>query len=189
MSSSLYGGRGSTGRGQMGGSTGGDKIPSGYRQGQMQQFTPDQMRLFKRLFGMIGPNSYLSQLAEGDEGLFEEMEAPALRQFGQMQSATASRFSGNQPGEMSGRRGSGFFNTQGGQAQEFAEKLQGQRQGLQRQAQQDLFNMSQELLGQRPQEKFLVEKQQKQNPWAQIAGQFAGAIPGAAVKFFTGGLG
>lgn len=180
MSSSLYGGRGSTGRSLMGGNTGGDIIPKGYQQGQIQQFTPQQMKLFQRLFQMIGPNSFLAQLGEGNEELFDEIEAPALRQFGQLQGATASRFSGNQPGEISGRRGSGFQNAIGGQQQEFAERLQGQRQGLQRQAQQDLFSMAQQLLGNRPQEKFLVEKQQKTNPWSQIAGSFASAIPYAA---------
>ncbi len=67
----------------MTGSTGygGSKIPKGYEQGSMQQFTPEQMNLFKSLFGQVGPDSFTSRLAGGDQSMFEQMEAPAMRQF------------------------------------------------------------------------------------------------------------
>ena len=173
---------GPTGRSSMGRRTG-DNIPKGYAQGQLQQFTPEQMNLFKHAFSFVGPNSYLSKLAGGDQSTFDEMEAPALRQFGQAQGALASRFSGASQGELSGRRGSAFQNASGGLASEFTQDLASRRQELQRQAIMDLMGLSESLLGQRPQEKFLVQKQKKQNPWADIAGKFAGAIPGALASF------
>jgi len=156
--SSLYGGMPSTGQSLQGNMTMGNKIPKGYEMGKIQQFTPEQMKLFQSLFGQLGPDSYLGKLAAGDEGIFQDIEAPALRQFGQAQGQIASRFSGVNPGEMSGRRGSGFMNTQSGLTGSFLEGLQSQRQGLQRNAINDLFNMSNKLLEQRPQEKFLAEK-------------------------------
>jgi hypothetical protein len=47
----------------------------------MQQFTPEQMQLFQQLFGHLGPDSFLGQLASGSEEGFAEMEAPAWRDF------------------------------------------------------------------------------------------------------------
>ncbi len=164
--------------------TTGNKIPKGYRQGQIQQFDEKQMGLYDRAHEQLGPDSYLSRLAGGDQSMFDEIEAPALRQFNELQGGIASRFSGQ---GMGGRRSSGFQNTMSAASQDFAGQLQAQRQSLQQKAIQDLMGMSNQLMGQRPYEQFMVEKQQKQNPWADIAGKFAGAIPGAAVGFLTGG--
>lgn len=179
-----YGGmRDNTGSMARGGSTG-DIIPKGYRKGQLQQFTPEQMQLFQQLFGHVGPDSYLSRLAGGDQSLFDEMEAPAHRDFQGALGQLASRFSGMGTG---GRHGSGFQNTATAAASNFAQDLQANRQNLQRQAINDLMGLSNQLLGQRPYDQFLVEKQQKPNYWAQIAGKFAGAIPGAVAGSLSGG--
>ena len=86
---------------------GGNKIPKGYEQGTLQQFTPEQMNLFKSMFGQVGPDSFLGKLAGGDQSMFEQMEAPAMRQFQGLQGQLASRFSGM---GMGSRRGSGFQN-------------------------------------------------------------------------------
>ena len=134
----------------MGGATGmqsgagisGTKVPKGYQQGQLQQFTPDQMQLFQQMFGQLGPESFLGKLA--------------LRQFSELQGGLASRFSGMGSGA---RRSSGFQNTMSSAAGNFAEQLQSQRMGLQQQAIRDLMGMSGQLLGQRPYEQMLVEKQ------------------------------
>lgn len=133
----------------------GDSIPKGYKKGSIQQFTPEQMELFQSLFGHAGPNSFLSKLAGGDEAAFGQIEAPAMRQFQGLQGQLASRFSGM---GMGGRRSSGFQNTATNAASEFAQNLQSQRTGLQRQALLDLFGISESLLGQRPRENFLTEK-------------------------------
>ena len=149
---------------------------TGYKQAQMQNFTPEQMSLFQNLFSNVGPDSYLSKLASGDEGTFNQMEAPALRQFGAFQGNLANRFSGQ---GMGGRRSSSFQNAATSANQNFAEQLQSQRMGLQRQALQDLMGMSEGLLNQRPYENYLLEK--KEPFWKQLlsgAAGFGGQLAG-----------
>jgi len=168
--SSLYGSMGS-----------GNKIPKGYQMGSMQNFSPEQMNLFRSLFSQVGPDSYLSKLAGGDEDIFNQIEAPAMRQFSSLQGNLASRFSGMGSGA---RRSSGFQNTANQAASDFAQDLQSRRQGLQQQALRDLMSMSGELLGQKPYENFLYEKEQPF--WQKILG---GALPlaGAGLGGLFGG--
>lgn len=167
----------------MGGSRGGgpqDRIPKGYRAGQLHQFTPEQDQLFAEANKQAGPDSYLAKLAGGDPSMFEQMEAPAMRQFAQMQGQTASRFSGM--GGTGSRKSSGFQNYMGQQSSDFAQDLAGRRQQLQRQAIMDLSNMRNQLMGQRPDERFMIEKQQKQGiNWGGLAGGAVGAIGGFAL--------
>lgn len=163
-----------------------EKIPSGFKKGTLQQFTPEQMELFQQLFGHLGPDSFLSKLAGGDQGMFDEIEAPALRQFSELQGNLASRFSGM--GGLGARRSSGFKNTLNSAASNFAQQLQSQRQGLQQQALQDLMGMSNQLLGQRPQENFLVQKQQKPG-FGGMLGNLAGSLAGSALGGFGSKLG
>lgn len=166
---------GSMGMGQ------GNKIPKGYQQGQMQQFTPEQLGLFQQLFSHVGPESYLSKLSGGDQNTFNQIEAPAMQQFNALQGNLASRFSGV---GMGARRSSGFKNTMNQSAQDFASQLQSQRQSLQQQALQDLMGMSNSLLGQRPYEQFLTEKPQKQSSgWGGLGGAALGGVGG----FLLGG--
>jgi len=134
----------------------GNKIPKGYTTGQMQQFTPEQMQLFQSMFGQLGPDSFLGKLAGGDESQFAQMEAPAMRQFGELQAGLGSKFSGMGTGA---RRSSGFQNTMNQATSDFASQLQSQRMGLQQQAIKDLMGMSGQLLQQRPYEQFMTEKQ------------------------------
>jgi len=142
----------------------GDVVPKGYQMGQMQQFNPEQMDLFRQLFSYLTPEGDVGRMARGDESYFEQLEKPAMRQLGQMQSQLASRFSGM--GSFGGRRSSAHDTGQGALSQEFAEKLASQRMGLQRQALQDLFGLSQSLFGQKPTEKFVTEEQKPF--WQQI---------------------
>lgn len=162
----------------------GNVISKGYREGRIQQFSPEQMQLFQQLFGQVGPQSFLSKLAGGDQSQFEQMEAPALRQFQGLQGNIASRFSsgGGGEGAMSSRRSSGFKNYLGQQTADFAQQLQSNRMGLQQQAINDLMGLSGSLLGQRPYNQFLVEKQQK-GGWGGPIGAGLGAVGG----FFAGG--
>lgn len=160
----------------------GNKIPKGYSQGRIQQFDPQQMELYKQLFGNLGPESYTSRLAGGDEDIFNQIEQPALKQFGALQGGLASKFSGMGQG---GRRSSGFQNTMNQASSDFASGLQSQRQGLQRQALQDLMSFSNQLLNQRPQENFLTKKDQSSSGW----GGLLGAGIGGAGGFLLGGPG
>lgn len=165
----------------------GEKIPSGYKSGRLQQFTPEQMSLFQQMFGQVSPDSYLSQLAGGDEEAFQQMEAPALRQFSELQGGLASRFSGmGGQGSLGGRRSSGFQNQMTSASSNFAQQLQSQRQAMQRQAIQDLHGMSRDLLGERPYEQLLMPKQPKKSSGF---GSLIGAGLGGIGGFFAGGPG
>jgi len=159
-----------------------ERIPKGYEKSSLQQFTPEQMDLFRQMFSRIGPDSQLNKLAEGEEGVFDQMEAPAMRQFAGIQGGLASRFSGM---GMGGRKSSGFQNTMNQAGSDFAQQLQSRRMELQRQAQQDLHGMSRDLLGQRPYENALTEKETPM--WQKI---LRGGLPiaGAAVGGAVGGI-
>ncbi len=177
---SMTGNMGPTGM-QSGGGRTGNKIPSNMRLGQIQNFTPEQMQQFQQMFQHAGPESYTSRLASGDQSMFGEIEAPALRQFNELQGGLASRFSGM---GMGSRRSSGFQNTATSAASNFAQELQANRQNLQQQALRDLRGMSQELLGQKPYDQFTYQKQKKPGfDWGGAGGALAGGIGG----FFAGG--
>ncbi len=184
---SMTGSRGPTGGNVNNTSTGkfsGDRIPEGYKAGQLQQYTPEQMDLFQQQFSNLGPDSYLARLAGGDQSFYDEMEAPALRQFSGIQGGLASRFSGGGQGRgsMSSRRSSGFQNTQTAAASNFAQELQAKRQGLRQQAIKDLYGMSSDLLEKRPYERFL-EKEEQQGGWG---GAASGAVSGGTAGSMFG---
>lgn len=152
--------------------TGGNIIPKGYQRGQLQQFTPEQQQLFSRLFSHVSPESFTGRLAAGDQGAFEQYEAPALRQFQQALGGAGARYSGL---GMGAQQSSGFKHQIGGMGTDLAERLAGNRMNLQRSAIEQLMSMSQMLLGQRPYESFLIEDERK-NPWG---GALSGAVSGA----------
>lgn len=136
----------------------GEKIPAGHRKFSVQNFDPQQMELYQNSFEHVSPDSYLSKLAQGDQETYDQMEAPALRQFNELQGGIASRFSGMGVG---GRNSSGFRNTSNAAASDFAQQLQSNRQGLQRQALMDLMGYSNQLMGQRPYDVGLAQKRQR----------------------------
>lgn len=180
---SLTGNMGPAGRALQGNSATASKqfkAPKGYN--KFSQFSPEQQQLFEQSFSQVSPDSYLSKLAGGDQSTFEAMERPAWRQFQEAQGQLGSRFSQLSPGAMSAQRGSGFQNQASQASSDFAMNLQAQRQGLQRQALQDLRGFTNDLLGQ--QSFGLVEKPQKQRTnWAGIGG----AALGGAGGFLLGG--
>lgn len=178
---------GGSSRGNASGQFRGDIVPKGHKVGQLQQFTPEQMQLFSQMFSHLGPDSYLSRLASGDQSQFEEMEAPAWRQFQEAQGQLGSRFSQVAPGSMGARRGSGFKNSAGQLGSDFAMNLQSNRQNLQRQAIMDLMGLSEQLLGQRPYQRDLFEKPQSQSSALGGWGGALGALGGGTAGFFAGG--
>jgi hypothetical protein len=191
MSMSTQYGMGATGRSAGNAMTGnksaGSKPPGvqwgkssgGYKSGQMQNFTPEQMQLFQQMFGHLGPDSFLGRLASGDESGFDEMEAPAWRDFQAAQGQLASRFSGMGDGA---RKGSGFQNSANQASSDFASQLQSNRMNIRNQSIKDLLGMSNHLLNQRPHDNFLLEKQP--SFWEKIFG----AIGGAGLSGASGGL-
>ena len=150
----------------------GNKVPKGYEQGSLSNFSPEQMQLFQSLFSQLGPNSQTAKLAGGDQSTFEEIERPALQQFSALQGNLGSRFSGM---GMGARKSSGFQNAGNQQLTDFASQLQSQRQSLQQQALRDLIGHSNQILGQRTHENFLTEKQKPF--WQELA---IAAAPGIA---------
>jgi hypothetical protein len=166
----------------------GNVIPKGYKASQLAQMTPEQMQLLQQRIGELGPDSYLAKLAGGDQSIFNQIEAPAMQQFSALQGGMASRFSGGggqAQGGLSSRRSSGFQNSIGEAGSTFAMQLQAQRQQLQQQAIRDLQGLSGQLLGQRPYETSLVEKQQKgAGGWGAVGGAVLG---GGAGLFLSGG--
>jgi hypothetical protein len=163
------------------GATGGNKIPKGYEHVQMQNFTPEMMQLFQQLFGNLGPDSFLSKLAGGDQATFDKLEAPALQQFQGLQGQTASRFSGMGTGA---QHSSGFKNTMNQASSDFAQQLQSNRIGLQQGALQQLHELSNSLLQQRPYEQGLVEKQG--SGWMKFLESILGGAAGGFGQGFGG---
>lgn len=163
-----------------------EKIPSGYRKGQLQEFTPEMMELFNTLFGYLSPESYLGKLAGGDEAAFEAIEAPQKRQFSDVLSGIGSRYSGM---GMGAQKSSGFQNETTSAAQNFAQQLGAQRHGLKTDAIKDLMSLAQMVLGQRPYENFLVKKEhQGAGGWGGVAGSALGAAGGFLGGGPTGAL-
>lgn len=159
----------------------GNQIPKGYKMGQLQQFTPGQTNLMNQRMQDVGPDSYLSRLAGGDQSAYAEMEAPAMRQFQELQGQNASRFSGM---GMGAQRGSGFKNTMNQATSDFAQDLAAKRMDYRRQAIQDLMGFSSDLLGQRPYEKFLTKKAPKKPAWWENA---LGLVSPAGADAMQGG--
>ncbi len=177
----------------------GMKIGGGQKIQQTPAFDPQQMELYQQLFGYLGPDSFLSRLASGDQSMFAEVEAPALKQFGELQGGMASKFSGM---GMGGRHSSGFGNSMNAAASDFAQQLQSQRLGMRNQALQDLMGMSNTLLSQKPYDTMARERTHhgsgnQQGGWGGAAsGAMAGAGTGAmlgpwgaAAGGIIGGLG
>lgn len=145
---------------------------------QGTRFSPEQMQLFQGLFSHVGADSQTSRLARGDKATFDQIEAPALQQFGALQGQLASRFSG---AGMGARHSSGFQNASTQATQDFASQLQSKRHDLQRNALKDLMEHSGMLLEQKA--AYGDEDPQEDEPWwySLIAGglPIAGGLAGA----------
>jgi hypothetical protein len=148
---------------------------TGYNQITQPRLSPDQMQLFQRLYqgtsNGIGPGlDQISRLAGGDPSQFQQLEAPAFRQFNDLQANIASRYSGAGSGS---RNSSSFQNAMGGASADFAERLQSQRLGLQNNAIQQLLGLSQSLLGTDLYDTHFMPK--KKPFWEELLGS---AVPG-----------
>ena len=163
---------------------------TGYNQVTMPNKTPQQMEMFNMMYGggkggMEAGLQHLSQMAGGgNEEYWNQLEAPAMRQFGEMQGNIASRFSG---AGMGGRRSSGFQNAQNSAASELSQQLQSNRLGLQNQAIQQLMSMYGNLMGQDMNTTSLIPKKKKW--WQELLPSLAGGIGEGAAQFGTMGAG
>lgn len=161
---------------------------TGYRQISTPTMNQNQTQLTDLLHSLLGGSEggfakglgSLGKMAGGDQSYYDQMEAPALRQFGQLQGSLASRFSGMGSGA---RSSSGFQNTMGEAGADLAERLQGNRMNYQQQALQQLMDLSDSLLNRRTFETSLIPK--KKPFWQELSssaahgvGQGLGMIPG-----------
>ncbi|HEY5235590.1 MAG TPA: hypothetical protein VIJ14_05390, partial [Rhabdochlamydiaceae bacterium] len=153
------------------------------RMGQQGQDIWQQ--LYKGSQGGIGSSLQgLSDLANGGEAQFTALEAPARRQFQQDQGAIASRFSGMGSGA---RRSSGHQNAQNAAGLDLAERLQGQRLGLQQNAWRQLLGIHSDLMSNPTHESILVPQKKK---WWETLGEGIGGIGGQVAGTASGfGLG
>lgn len=149
-------------------------VPSGYRNTQLQNYTPQQMQLLNSLLGGVQQGGglqkglgFLGGLAGGDESSFNELEAPSRAKFQGNIGQLANRFAG-----LGAIGSSSFQNALGGAANNFEQGLASQRAGYRRQAIQDLLGHSESLLGQRPFENVLTSKPQS------FGASFGAALPG-----------
>lgn len=152
---------------------------SGYKNRQVSNFTPEMMNLFQSLLGgsqkgVGGGLDFLSKIAGGDEGAFAEAEAPAYSAFNKTLGQLGSRFS-----QYGAQDSSAFQNAVSGAGADLSEKLQGQRLGMQQGAIDRLLGLSSSLLGQRPFENILEEKDQGFD-WGGLLGGLAGSFLGPA---------
>lgn len=153
---------------------------TGYKQVSTPNLSPEQMGLFQQLMGGsqsgIGAGlGHLSNQAQGgNEEYWNQLEAPAKKEFGQYQSDIANRFSQAAPGASSARRSSGHQNAQNSAAADFAERLASNRMGLQQNAISQLLGIGQNLLGTSLTSNYLLPK--KKPFWQELLGSASGGI-------------
>lgn len=164
---------------------------TGYKQFQTGRLDSDQQNLFKMLMGgsqegLSAGLSHLTGLAKGDPSQFEQMEAPALREFAGRQGNIASRFSGMGSG---GRRSSGFKSTMNEASMDLAERLQSNRLNMQNDAIRQLMGLGDSLLNRQTFETSLIPK--KQSALMQLLASLGGGVSqgfGSGVGKAFGGL-
>jgi len=131
---------------------------SGYKQHNIQKFTPEQLQLFQQLSGTVTPGAtsgtdWLSKLASGDTSAFEEMEKPAYNAFEKQVGALGNRFS-----HLGALDSNYFENAISGAGRELQENLASNRMNIRQNAINSLLNQSNTLLGQSPFESIFTEK-------------------------------
>lgn len=138
------------------------------------QFQGGAGDIYQKLFGM----------ARGDAGTFDQLEAPALRQFQeQIAPQIAQRYAG------SGISGSsGLNNSLAGAGANLAENLQGQRLGLMQQSMHDVLHLGDLLLGTPTQQYGLYQKENQGRDWMQLLGSLGTQIGGGYLGSKLGGL-
>lgn len=132
------------------------------------QFKGGAGDVYQRLFG----------LAQGDQGQFAQMEAPALRQFQQqIAPQIAQRYAGSGIGASSGMQNA--LASAGGN---LAENLQANRMNLMQQSIRDVLGLGEHLLGTQTQQYGLVKKDNPLNQLMQLLGVVgSGAASGLAM--------
>lgn len=148
---------------------------TGYKQVTTPTMSQGTMDLFNKLLGGSSEGissglSNLSKMASGDQSTFDQMEAPALRQFSGLQGNFSSKYAGGQGS--SSLQNSRFQNAMGGANADFAERLSSNRMGMQQSAIEQLMHLAEHLLGTKTFESSLIPK--KPSLLSQILGGIGG---------------
>jgi hypothetical protein len=152
-----------------------EQTPMGMGNYAINQYTPEQTSVFANEFNHLGKGSYLERLANGDQELYNEMEAPQFQKYNAQQGQLASYFSGM---GMGGRKSSGFQNAANQSSMDFAQELQKNRADMRNNAIKNLMGLSDQVLNQRPQERGLTQNPEDSNNHKKFAGTAIGGIAG-----------
>ena len=132
--------------------------PKGYSQFSLPTgVDKDIFGLLKSQLMQSGPGAFsqLGGMAQGSPELFDQLEAPAMRQFQQqILPGIANRYVGSGIGNSSGMQ-----NSFAGAGRDLAENLQSQRLGYQQNATQQIMGLMNLLLSHPAQQTGLVQKQ------------------------------
>jgi hypothetical protein len=162
---------------------------SGYRVKKIPTMGQQQRGLYDELYGSVRPSlgpatSQLSQLAQGNQGIFDQLEAPAFRQFKEQLMPRLAE----QQTARGGGRSSGYLNRLQGATSNFAQDLQSQRMGLQQNALSQLLGLGQNLMNTQTEQPYLQKKTSTRllESLAQLMGK-GPEIAGGIAKIYAGG--
>lgn len=155
-----------------------------YQQLQVSTKDPRAMELYGQISQALSPHlggavQGLGQLAAGGTPeQWQQLEAPALRQYQQLVGGIGARYSGL---GMGAQKSSAFQNELSGSAADLAERLQGQRMGLQQNALNQLLSLYQSLIGADTFENAFLPK--KKPFWQELIGSLAPGVGAAGSQF------
>ncbi len=162
--------------------------PSGYNLVQLPKYSPQQMERSQARLGQLGESAgrgtdLLSKLALGDDSSYNDLAAPALRDFRERAlPEIAQRFQGT-----GGLNSSSFANAATSAGTDLTERLSAQRAIIQDRSLSNLLNLEQSLLQNSPYDHYYQPNQNKRSLWESLRGPLVGAAGGALTGFGMGG--
>lgn len=150
--------------------------------------SPEQRGLYDSLYGSVRPalgpaTNQLAQMAQGSPEQFQQMEAPAMRQFKEQLMPRLAE----QQTAMGGGRSSGFLNRMQNATSNFAQDLQAQRMGFQQNALAQLLGLGENLMNTPTQQPYFQKRRGTQ--FLEGLGNFAGKIPQLGMSAYGIGSG
>ncbi len=167
----------------------GYNVPKGYKPFSLPTMDPQSAALHDQLVKLIGPGAgssvdFLSKIAGGNEGAFQQSEAPAWNALESGMGMAGTRYSNL---GMGAQRSSGFKQAMGGMVGQFGQDLQSRRMALQQQAMQSLLGMSQSLMGTPTQSYGMAQK--APSFWEQLLPSLMGGMGSAGSQMGMMGFG
>lgn len=162
--------------------------PSGYNLIRTPKYSDTQMQRQEERLGQIGTSSgraadLLGKYASGDEGAYNALSAPALRQFREQILPSIA----NRADSAGAYGGSAMMNAQMGAGTYLAERLSAQRANLQMGSIKSLLDLEGQLLSNSPYAFDYQPQEKKRSIWESIRGPAVGAIGGGLTGWGMGG--